>query len=273
MRSKNTQPKPGRFLTLKRKAEELDSHSEGDVLGSPELKKQKVHGNAGEEVDDLESWADELEDLILESTVFEESSQPIDFSQQSLLDEIDELEVEDRKLNEKINSTEGPESTDQIDSPLDITEEFWKNPLVACFDEGETMLRDPIWPWEACEYQNNHCPGFPSGIGTSTTWDLGTDIFSIMGQSDVEREMMRMTMLEEHLRDATGTFGCTSTPFPCESGKGQTDPIGFEAEFTSNLHDQQFMVDPHSFTEVLQIDSLGPRQYELHENHELIIID
>ncbi|KAL6136631.1 hypothetical protein ACLB2K_061926 [Fragaria x ananassa] len=264
MRIKNTQPKQCPFLTRKRKAENA-THFEGDdVLSSPELKKQKVHGNAGEEIDDLESWADELEDLITESTEIDESSLPIDITQLVILDEIDELEAEERKSKE----------------PLDITEEFWKNPLVACLDEGETIITDPIWPWEACAYQNNHCHGFPSAIGTSTTWDLGTDIgnyysiiFSTMGQSDVEREMMRVTMLEEHRRAGAGTYGCTSTPLPCESGKCQTDPTGFEAVYASNLHDQQFMADPHTFTEVLQIDSSGPRQYELHKNHEVIVID
>lgn len=64
---------------------------------------------------------------------------------------------------------------------------------------------------------------------------------------------MMMTGLEEHqsCASAAGTSGYSnsSTPTPCQSGKGLTDPLGFEAAANniSNLlydRDQQSMVAP-----------------------------
>lgn len=82
-----------------------------------------------------------------------------------------------------------------------------------------------------------------------------------------------MHLLQGHL-----VFVIEVLPTPCQSGKGLTDPLGFEAaanDISKLLYDrdQQSMVAPQPSPEVLLTNSLGPNHLEFHKNRELIIID
>lgn len=151
------------------------------------MKKQKALDSTGEGVEDLESWADELDKLVRELLMGlseeqkldenKESSQPIDTARigpdhleeeleklpwESLLGATGFLESMEQKLDETINSIEGSKSTSNCNSPLRLNADFWNDPMFEGFDEGKAISTDAIWP----------CSGFDSSIGTSTSNSL-----------------------------------------------------------------------------------------------------
>lgn len=151
------------------------------------MKKQKALDSTGEGVEDLESWADELDKLVRELLMGlseeqkldenKESSQPVDTARkgpdhleeeleklpwESLLGATGFLESMEQKLDETINSIEGSKSTSNCNSPLRLNADFWNDPMFEGFDEGKAISTDAIWP----------CSGFDSSIGTSTSNSL-----------------------------------------------------------------------------------------------------
>lgn len=94
----NTHPKllEPRSLTLKRKAEELatpcdvqiwpnhsDAADKKRSNSSPKVKKQKEFDSTGEGVEDLESWADELDKLVRELLMGLSEEQKLDENKES----------------------------------------------------------------------------------------------------------------------------------------------------------------------------------------------
>ncbi|XP_062017089.1 agamous-like MADS-box protein AGL103 [Rosa rugosa] len=87
------------------------------------------------------------------------------------------LESKEQNSDETINLIEGssqpiegskaidhPDNNSNCNSPIELAENIWEDPMSEDFDKGQTLFTDSICPWQACEYT-----GFDSGIETSTS--------------------------------------------------------------------------------------------------------